>query len=79
MVRVADTGVGIDGKFLPHVFERFRQQDSGMNRGYGGLGLGLAIVKHLVELHGGAVWAESDGPGRGSIFTVSLPALTSIG
>lgn len=79
IVHVADTGVGIDAKFLPHVFERFRQQDSGMNRAYGGLGLGLSIVKHLVELHGGDVWAESEGQGRGSTFTVSLPILTSSG
>jgi PAS domain S-box-containing protein len=79
LVRIADTGVGIDPKFLPHVFERFRQQDSGMNRAYGGLGLGLSIVKHLVELHGGTVWAESRGAGRGSVFTVSLPILTASG
>lgn len=79
IVKVADTGVGIEPKFLPHVFERFRQQDSGMNRTYGGLGLGLSIVKHLVELHGGDVWADSDGQGRGSTFTVSLPVLTSAG
>lgn len=79
VIRVSDTGVGIDPKFLPHVFDRFRQQDSGMNRAYGGLGLGLSIVKHLVELHGGAVWAESEGTGMGSTFTVSLPILTSSG
>jgi signal transduction histidine kinase len=79
LVKIADTGVGIDPKFLPHVFERFRQQDSGMNRVYGGLGLGLSIVKHLVELHGGTVWAESQGTGRGSVFTVSLPVLTAAG
>lgn len=79
LIKVSDTGVGIDAKFLPHVFERFRQQNSGMNRTYGGLGLGLSIVKHLVELHGGLVWAESEGQGRGSTFTVSLPILTSSG
>ncbi|MEN9810946.1 MAG: hypothetical protein RLZZ488_2513 [Pseudomonadota bacterium] len=79
LVRISDTGVGINPQFLPHVFERFRQQDSGMNRMYGGLGLGLSIVKHLVELHGGSVWAESAGEGRGSAFTVSLPVLTSSG
>ncbi|NBW80408.1 hypothetical protein EBR21_01515, partial [bacterium] len=79
IVKIADTGVGIEGQFLPHVFERFRQQDSGMNRAYGGLGLGLSIVKHLVELHGGLVTAESEGKGKGSIFTVSLPVLTAAG
>jgi len=79
VVRVSDTGVGIEAKFLPHVFERFRQQDSGMDRSYGGLGLGLSIVKHLVELHGGSVEAQSPGVGRGSTFSVSLPALTSAG
>lgn len=79
IVKIADTGVGIEEQFLPHVFERFRQQDSGMNRTYGGLGLGLSIVKHLVELHGGLVSAESEGKGKGSIFTVSLPVLTAAG
>lgn len=79
VVRVSDTGVGIESQFLPHVFERFRQQDSSLARSYGGLGLGLSIVKHLVELHGGAVTAESPGPGRGSTFSVSFPALTYAG
>lgn len=79
IVKVADTGVGIESRFLPHVFERFRQQESGMNRNYGGLGLGLSIVKHLVELHGGSVRADSAGAGRGSTFTVNLPAITSAG
>ena len=60
--------------FLPFVFERFRQEDAGTNRQSSGLGLGLAIVKHLVELHGGTVTADSGGPGRGSTFTIHLPA-----
>jgi len=77
VARVIDTGVGIEPKFLPHVFERFRQQESSTNRSYGGLGLGLSIVKHLVELHGGTVAAESAGAGRGATFIVKLPTLTS--
>jgi signal transduction histidine kinase/ActR/RegA family two-component response regulator len=70
---VADSGIGITPSFLPHVFERFRQQDGGSRRPYGGLGLGLAIVRHLVELHGGSVQAESAGQGRGATFRVRLP------
>jgi PAS domain S-box-containing protein len=70
---VTDTGYGISREFLPHVFERFRQADTGLTRKHGGLGLGLAIVRHLVELHGGTVSASSDGEGKGAIFTVLLP------
>jgi signal transduction histidine kinase/ActR/RegA family two-component response regulator len=70
---VSDTGAGIEGDFLPYVFERFRQADAGSRRRYGGLGLGLAIVRHLVELHGGTVSAESEGEGRGATFRVLLP------
>jgi signal transduction histidine kinase len=70
---VADTGKGIDPKFLPHVFAPFRQADASTTRDQGGLGLGLAIARQLVELHGGSVRAESDGEGRGSRFTVMLP------
>ena len=70
---VADTGIGIPKSFLPHVFERFRQADSSSTRAYGGLGLGLAITRHLVELHGGTIHAESDGPGQGARFILELP------
>lgn len=72
-IEVKDDGEGIDPDFLPYVFERFRQADGSTTRRQGGLGLGLSIVKHLVELHGGRVAAYSDGRGRGSTFSVSLP------
>lgn len=72
-VIVADTGHGISKEFLPHVFERFRQEDSSATRREGGLGLGLAVVKHLVDLHGGTVTAQSDGQGKGATFVVELP------
>ncbi|HEU4406291.1 MAG TPA: response regulator [Polyangiaceae bacterium] len=73
-LEVVDTGRGIAPAFLPHVFERFRQADAGRPEPKGGLGLGLSIVKSLVELHGGAVTAHSEGEGRGATFTVLLPA-----
>ncbi|MFL5582291.1 MAG: response regulator [Gemmatimonadaceae bacterium] len=72
-VRVEDTGQGIGAEFLPHVFDRFRQADGSTTRRHGGLGLGLAIARHLVELHGGAISADSEGEGRGASFTVRLP------
>jgi PAS domain S-box-containing protein len=72
-ITVSDTGNGIPPEFLLHVFGRFRQADSSGSRRHGGLGLGLALVKHLVELHGGKVEAASEGAGRGSTFTVTLP------
>jgi two-component system CheB/CheR fusion protein len=74
-LRVSDTGVGIEPGFLPHVFNRFAQEDSSSTRTYGGLGLGLAIVRHLVELHGGTVQAESPGKGQGATLSVLLPLL----
>jgi two-component system CheB/CheR fusion protein len=70
---VSDSGQGIRKDFLPHVFERFRQQDGSAVRGHTGLGLGLTLVRELVELHGGTVRAESPGPGKGAIFTVVFP------
>ena len=70
---VADTGVGIEPEFLPHVFERFTQADSTSTRRYKGLGLGLSIARHLVERHGGHIEAFSRGMDQGTTFTVTLP------
>ena len=72
---VSDTGAGIPPDFLPHIFERFRQADSGTTREHGGIGLGLAIVRHLVELHGGTIHAVSGGHEKGSTFRVRLPIM----
>jgi signal transduction histidine kinase len=71
-IRVRDTGVGIPRDVLPRVFELFTQVDRTLNRSQGGLGVGLALVRRLVELHGGTVSAQSDGPGKGTEFTVEL-------
>lgn len=71
---VKDDGQGIDPAFLPHVFEIFRQADTGTTRTQSGMGVGLAVLKQLVELHSGSVSVSSDGPGQGSKFTVDLPA-----
>jgi PAS domain S-box-containing protein len=72
---VSDTGIGIAPDFLPHMFERFRQADSGTTRAHGGIGLGLAIVRHLVELHGGTITASSGGKDTGATFRVRLPLM----
>ncbi len=72
-IAVSDTGRGITPGFLPHIFERFQQADTGSTREHGGLGLGLAIVRHIVELHGGTVHVESPGAGKGTTFTIKLP------
>src|SRR5262245_16836143 len=71
---VKDNGLGISAEFLPHVFDRFTQADTSAARRAGGLGIGLALVRHIALLHGGQVRAGSAGVGRGSTFTVELPA-----
>ena len=73
VVSVSDTGRGMSPDILPFVFEPFRQAEGAHSRVHTGLGLGLAIVRHLVELHGGTVSVASEGPDRGSTFTVTLP------
>ena len=74
VLRVEDTGAGIEPALLPHVFDPFVQADRSLERSQGGLGIGLTLVQRIVELHGGQVTAESAGPGHGSSFVVSLPA-----
>jgi PAS domain S-box-containing protein len=74
-ITVSDTGVGIPAHFLPYVFERFRQAEAGTTRKTGGLGLGLAIVRHIVEMHGGSVYAASAGEDQGATFRVRLPVM----
>ena len=74
ILTVKDNGIGISAEMLPRVFDLFEQAARSADRAQGGLGIGLALVKNLVALHGGTVSAHSDGPGRGSTFTVSLPA-----
>ncbi len=72
-VAVQDTGVGIPPEHLPHIFDRFYRVDKSRSRRAGGSGIGLTIARHLVEAHGGRIWAESEGEGRGSRFTFTLP------
>lgn len=76
VISVRDTGIGIEPEHLDRVFERFYRTDKARSRQHGGTGLGLAIVKHIVELHGGQVWAESR-LGEGSLFRIRLPAQDS--
>jgi PAS domain S-box-containing protein len=73
LLSVNDTGIGMEPEMLRWVFEPFSQADDSLDRSRGGLGLGLALVKGIVEFHGGEVTASSDGPGRGSTFTIRLP------
>ena len=76
-LEIRDTGVGIAAEHLPYIFERFRQVDSSNVRAHSGLGLGLAIVDYLVRQQGGAVWAQSEGIGKGATFTVEFPLTSS--
>jgi signal transduction histidine kinase/DNA-binding response OmpR family regulator len=73
-ISVKDQGAGIAPEFLPHMFDLFAQADQSLDRSQGGLGIGLTLVKHLVELHGGRVWAASEGLGKGAEVSIALPA-----
>lgn len=73
LVTVQDSGIGIPAEHLPYLFTRFYRVDKSRSRAGGGSGIGLTIVKHLVEAHGGRVWAESNGVGQGSTFGFALP------
>ncbi len=72
---VEDNGRGINSEFLPHIFDRFSQDDTSTTRKFGGLGLGLAVSQHIVKLHKGTIEAKSEGEGKGSVFTVKLPLI----
>jgi histidine kinase len=74
IITVTDTGIGIPPEHLPHLFTRFYRVDKSRSRAGGGSGIGLTIAKHLVEAHGGHIWAESRGENQGSRFGFSLPA-----
>lgn len=73
-ISIKDTGIGIEAGDLQRIFESFEQVDRSASRRYQGTGLGLSLTKRMVELHGGRIWAESDGEGKGSKFTLLIPA-----
>jgi signal transduction histidine kinase len=77
-VQITDTGAGIDPSFLPFVFDRFRQGERASSRRHGGVGLGLSIARELVEAHGGRITAESEGPGHGATFVITLPLASAL-
>jgi signal transduction histidine kinase len=73
LIRIQDTGIGIPLEHLPHIFSRFYRVDKSRSRASGGSGIGLTIAKHIVEAHGGHIWAESPGKDKGSTFSFTLP------
>ena len=73
-IAVTDSGSGISPEFLPQIFERFSQQESGTGKSFAGLGIGLTIVKHLVDIHHGTIEVESEGIGKGATFSRAAAA-----
>jgi CheY-like chemotaxis protein/two-component sensor histidine kinase len=78
LIRVRDNGIGIPQHMLPRIFDMFTQVDDSLDRAQGGIGIGLMLVKNLIEMHGGSVEVSSEGPGKGSEFTLRLPVLTDM-
>lgn len=73
LAEISDTGIGLKKENLEKVFERFYQVDSSLTRKVGGAGIGLAVAKEIVAAHGGKIWAESEGPGKGTKFSFTIP------
>lgn len=73
IISVADQGLGISREQLGMIFDRFYQVDSTSTRRHGGMGIGLALCQAIIQAHGGRIWGESDGPGQGSTFIMTLP------
>jgi CheY-like chemotaxis protein len=78
-ITISDTGIGISKDMLPRIFEMFTQAESSIERTHGGLGIGLALARRLAEMHGGEITAQSDGPGQGSTFTITMPVCETLG
>ena len=74
-ISVEDSGIGIKKENLERIFEPFEQVENSASRRFQGTGLGLSLTKSLVELHGGKIWAESEGEGKGTTFSFCIPAI----
>ena len=72
-ISVKDSGIGLKKEDIAKIFQPFEQVENSSSRRFQGTGLGLSLTKSLVELHGGKIWAESEGEGKGSIFHIVIP------